>query len=421
MYSSTIELDWHRPDNTANLFAAVSSESDPHVFRVTMELCDRVYPHFLQKALEETLPYFRAFDVKFKCHLFSWVYEAQYIYPQVADEVGHPCKFFSNENKEGFLFRVLYNGNKIHLESSHALSDGTGAVYFLKAIGYRYIQLTYKNKLTSDQREKRFGLEYGMNVTDGYAVNYKKVKKTEHREMLAYMIRGKRRSIGDMGILTVNKSVSQLKAVSNTCQATISEYMSAVLLMAIRDSYPDNAKKPIRIELPVNLRPLFNTETSLNFFSNISISLNPQEFSYSFKEILHCVKKQFKEKIRKEQFEQRFGFTVWGERCLLARMTPVVARHWFLRRMYELCSGSSTIGFSNIGKIVLEPGFAQYIKEISALATPTPYVPIKIVTCSVKDNFTMNITTKISDNTFPDKIIQALEGSGIVVNLKNRL
>lgn len=420
MYSSTIVLDWHRPDNTANLFTAVSREADPHVFRVTMELCDRVYPDFLQEALEQTLPYFRAFDVKFKCHLFSSVFEAQYLYPQVEEEVGHSCRFFSNKNEISFWFRVLYDGNKIHLESSHALSDGTGAVYFLKAIGYRYIQLVYKNKLTSEQREKRFGLEYGMNVTDGYAVNYKKVKKTEHRETKAYMISGKRRSIGDMGILTVNMSVSQLKAVGKTYQATISEYMATVLLAVVRDIYPDNTKKPIRIELPVNLRPLFNTETSLNFFSNISISLKPEEFSYSFNEILNCVKKQFKEKIRKDRFEQRFGFTVWGERCLIARMTPVVARHWFLRKMYELCS-SSTIGFSNIGKIDLEPEFAPFIQEISAFATPTPYVPVKIVACSVKDNFTMNITTKISDNKFTDKIIQALEGSGIMVHLKNRL
>lgn len=82
------------------------------------------------------------------------------------------------------------------------------------------------------------------------------------------------------------------------------------------------------------------------------------------------------------------------------------------------CGGNSTIGFSNIGKIDLEPEFAAYIREISAFATPTPYVPVKIVACSVKDNFTMNITTKISDNTLPDKIIRELAGSGIMVKLK---
>jgi hypothetical protein len=415
MYSSTIALDWHRPDNTANLFTAVSREADPHVFRVTMELYDSIYPNFLQEALEQTLPYFKAFDVKFKSHLFSSVFEAQYLYPQVEEDVGHPCRFFCNKNENSFWFRVLYDGSKIHLEVSHALTDGTGAIYFLKAIGYRYIQLAYKSELTTWQQEKRYGMEYGMNVTDGYAVNYKRVKRTEHREPQAYVIKGQRRSIGDMGILTVNMSVSQIKEVSNTYKATISEYIAAVLLTAVRDTYPDNTKKPICIELPVNLRPLFKTETSLNFFSNISISLKQEEFSYSFKEILDCVIKQFKENVRKERFEQRFGFTVWGERCLIARMTPVVAKHWFLRRMYELCSGNHTIGFSNIGKIDLEPEFAPYVQEISAFATPTPYVPVKIAVCSVKDNFTVNITTKISDNTLPDKVVQVLEESGIMV------
>lgn len=99
MYSSAIAADWHKTDNTANLFVAVSGETDPHVFRVTMELCDNISQYFLRKALEQTLPYFKAFDVKFKPQMFSSVYEAQYLCPHVMQESGHPCIFFSNDDK----------------------------------------------------------------------------------------------------------------------------------------------------------------------------------------------------------------------------------------------------------------------------------------------------------------------------------
>ena len=40
-----------------------------------------------------------------------------------------------------FLFRVLYYGSRVHLETFHVLTDGTGAMQFLKAVCYRYCQL----------------------------------------------------------------------------------------------------------------------------------------------------------------------------------------------------------------------------------------------------------------------------------------
>lgn len=73
MDSSTLILDWHRPDNTSNLFSAVSNEADPHVFHMEIELKERISPRILQQALEHTLPYFRAFDVRYKQKQLSTV------------------------------------------------------------------------------------------------------------------------------------------------------------------------------------------------------------------------------------------------------------------------------------------------------------------------------------------------------------
>lgn len=421
MSSSTIALPWHKPDNTANIFFAVSCEADPHVYRITMELTSWINKGLLQEALEQTLPYFRAFDVQFKRRIFTSVFEAQYLYPQVEEDTGYPCRFFPDKNGNDFWFRLLYHQNKIHLEASHALSDGTGAVYFLKAVGYRYIQLACTSCLPAELREARYGLEHGMNVIDGYAGNYKKVKKTEHREKPAFTLEGERRTIGDIGVMSIDIPVCQLKAVSKAYQATISEYMAAIILSAVRDSYKENRDKPISMELPVNLRPIFNTETSLNFFSNVSIVLKPEELSYSFEEILTSVKIQFKEKIKKELFEQRFGFTVWGERCLIARMTPVIARNWFLRKIYALCAGNNTIGFSNMGIIAIEPGFEPFIKKISAFTSPTPKVPVKIVSCSTNEIFNMTIATKLCDNTLPEKIVEKLKESDMTLMVEKDL
>ena len=50
-----------------------------------------------------------------------------------------------------FLFRVLYYGSRVHLETFHVLTDGTGAMQFLKAVCYRYCQLAHPDAFTPEQ------------------------------------------------------------------------------------------------------------------------------------------------------------------------------------------------------------------------------------------------------------------------------
>ena len=39
------------------------------------------------------------------------------------------------------MFKVYYLNNKISLETFHAISDGTGALHFLKSIVFQYFKL----------------------------------------------------------------------------------------------------------------------------------------------------------------------------------------------------------------------------------------------------------------------------------------
>lgn len=245
------------------------------------------------------------------------------------------------------------------------------------------------------------------------------MRKAESRDKAAYIIKGKRKKIGNIDVSTLCMKVSDVKAVAKSYEATIGEYMTAAIMCGLKNGYGDCIDKPISIELPVNLRPIFQMETSLNFFSNVSIVLNPEEFSYSFEEILHCVKKLCKEKIKKERFERRIGFTVWGEKCLVAQMTPVIIRSWFLRRMYELCRNNNTLGFSNLGNVKVFNIFEQYINSITAFSSPTPMVPIKIVACSVNDELHMTVSSRLYEKILLDSLVTILKQQGLSMVVKD--
>ncbi|MEG2395030.1 MAG: MFS transporter, partial [Ruthenibacterium sp.] len=66
MKKSSTPTKWHKLDNTANIFPVVASRRMANVFRLTAVLRDEVEPALLQTALEETLPYFAAFNVRLR-------------------------------------------------------------------------------------------------------------------------------------------------------------------------------------------------------------------------------------------------------------------------------------------------------------------------------------------------------------------
>lgn len=419
MDSSALVLDWYKPDNTSNLFSAVSNEADPHVFHLTAELKERISPRILQTALEQILPYFRAFDVKYEQYIFKERFVPQLQNPVIREESNVLCRHFTRKTDRGFLFRIRYKKNQIHLEVFHAITDGTGALEFLKAIVYRYIQLSHPWDFESAERTKLYGIENADHTVDAYAQNYKKTLVPEEKNKAAYMIKGKRREIGSIDVNSLCMKVSDIKSIAKRYDATIGQYLTAVIIQALLKGYQGSIDKPISIELPVNLRPIFETETSLNFFSNISIILETDEFLYNFETILKCVKKQYKEKIKKEVFEKRFGFTIWGEKCLFAKMTPVAAKNWLLRRLYELCANSNTLGFSNLGHVKVVKEFEQYITGIGGFSSPTPMVPVKIVACSVNNEFRMTIASRIYENNLLNSLMFILKQHGLAMHVKS--
>ena len=62
--------------------------------------------------------------------------------------------------------------------------------------------------------------------------------------------------------------VDALKAECRRFSATVGEYLTAAIAYGVYRRYTacNGAKRPVSIFVPVNLRPIFGTETSLNFF-----------------------------------------------------------------------------------------------------------------------------------------------------------
>ena len=74
---------------------------------------------------------------------------------------------------------------------------------------------------------------------------------------------------------------------------------------------------PIRVAVPVNLRPYFNSITTKNFFVMVSAEFHPTKEVYTFAEVLEIVRDNLRSQINREHLENCFRIMYPMKSCWL--------------------------------------------------------------------------------------------------------
>nr|WP_226849722.1 alcohol acetyltransferase [Brachybacterium tyrofermentans] len=125
------------------MFLAARSEVDPKVFRLGAEMDHEVDPQLLQEALEETYEKFPLYHAVLRRGVFWYYLQDSELRPTVTEEITAPCAPIYQADRRSLLFRVMHHRRRISLEVFHALSDGTGALWFLTDLVTAYTQLRF--------------------------------------------------------------------------------------------------------------------------------------------------------------------------------------------------------------------------------------------------------------------------------------
>src|SRR5690625_4332735 len=95
----------------------------------------------LQKALDTVIKRFPTLAVRVRKGLFWDFMEDNEEKLIIQKETTYPCHPINPRENNGYLFRVVYFKQRISVEIFHSLTDGTGAVEFLKTLIYQYLTL----------------------------------------------------------------------------------------------------------------------------------------------------------------------------------------------------------------------------------------------------------------------------------------
>ena len=281
---------WYKLDLSANVYPTLQRKNFSNVYRISLSLNENVQPDILQKALDMTLSRFPTFQVALRKGLFWRYLEPNHRPgPFVQADIANPCMPMHFKSNNRYLIRIYYYEKRISLEVFHSLSDGTGALHFLKTMTAVYLRL-----LGHDIPNKEGVLDINAphdpeELEDAY-LRYATSKTGRPRSQgRAYRVRGTKEPFYTLNIICGVIPVDKLRAVSKGYGVTITEYLNAVLLYALLQKQKAEKpfrEKPVTLAMPVNLRSFFPSKTLRNFISMVYPSIDPRMGNYTFEEIL---------------------------------------------------------------------------------------------------------------------------------------
>lgn len=425
MTASREQLKWRRLDNTAKLFPLIASESLSNVFRVSVTLKEDIVPELLKQALEEILPWFEGFRVRLRRGAFWYYFEMNMRQPIVEKESTYPCQYIDPRSHQMFLFRVSYYEKRINLEIFHAVTDGMGAMNFLKELTYHYLSLKKLGQSEKDTKEKLSinapSRACYLDTEDSYVKNYKPLNVKGYSQKKAYQLQGETLDLQGVSVIHGYIDIQTLKAVCKKKGVSITKYLTALIIWGIYKEYLNGqaSKKPIAINVPINLRSFFESTTTRNFFAVAMIEFLPQQDHHTFEDILKVVCQQMDEKITKEKLEQTISYNVSNEKKLYLRLMPLPLKNLALKYIFSQSNKATTTTLSNLGNIEVLPEFAADIERFHFFIGVSKKQKMKCSVCSYGNELVLSFATVLKQPYLQRRVFRELTKEGVKVKIES--
>ncbi len=418
--------DWFKLDNSGKIFPEVSNNRESNTFRVQVALTEEVDEKILQLAVDGILSRYPMFKVKLK-HGFFWNYLDYNAKPFHIEKMRHKvCGEINPKENNNYLFKVFYRNNLIAIEMFHSLADGAGAIMLLKSLVFEYLNLSGK-KISPDnmiltRSERPVKEEYEDANEKFYNANNRK----HIPEKRAYRIKGTTIPDFNTGLISGTLSTKKLLELSRTNNATVTEYLTALIMYTIYKTqiqYREHLKSnqaPVKIFVPVNLRKHFPSKTLRNFSNFVKTNMVMNRSDITFEELLELTKKQFKEGMKREELIRKMSENVAFEKNIFLRFTPHFLKKYALKIGYNMLGNKlNTMSFSNIGRVDFPESMQPYIFDVTAVVNSGKFNTLNCAIVSYNDKFKISFSRSIIETTIEREFFRHFTELGLEVHIES--
>ena len=409
--------DWYPLDHAAKIYPLSMSQKRMTIFRISGYLNNPIVPELLQMALTYTIKRFPYFATTLKSGFFWHYLDNAMRRFTVREETKLPCSVMRVNEGVSPSLRVVYYQNRVSVEFFHILTDGTGASIFLRSLLREYLRLLGHDIPASEGIFDASAPPEPKEWRDDFVIGDKSPGAHGFMDKQAVQLRGMPSYLKPNRVLHYNLSVEALRAKAKEYGVTITALLLGCLLLACKEAAmpergkPRWGKRKIQIQLPVNMRKYYPSETLRNFALYCSVRLHPSEIT-TLEEILPAVTAQIKEGGSKERLDETMHLTRRLVKTL--RFFPMVVKRPLVYLIYgTLSEAVFTTTFSNLGAIRLPPEMTPFVEKFDFILGPPDTSRANFALCSFEDKAVLTVTKNTALTVLEDALYRLLCEAGL--------
>ena len=415
----TRPLRWVRLDNAAKIYPAARRKNWSNVFRQSVTLIDDVDTVVLKSALDITVKRFPSIAARLRKGIF-WYYLQQVEFaPEIREEYSYPLTYMSKEEMRKCAFRVIVFNNRIAVEFFHSLTDGTGALIFLKSLVAEYLEQKYNIVVPCENGiVDRRDLPTEEELEDCFPRNAGAVPASR-KDTNAWHMCGEAQRDGFLNLTCFHIPVKEALAMAHKYNSTLTVFMSAVMMMALlnlqKEKQPNvSRQKRIKLLIPVNLRRLFPSGTLRNFAMYCIPELDPRLGEYTLDEICKIIQHKIGAEFTAKHMSCVIATNVNDEKNLFVRLIPLPLKNAVMKAIFDsVGEKKSCLTLSNIGQVKVPEVMVKYIKRFDFILGVQAAAPYNCGMLSYGDTIYINFIRNIKEAALERHFFTVLQELGL--------
>ncbi len=407
--TAVITRPWDRLDNAGKLYPSLSTQKWSSLFRVAAVMKHDVDPQLLQEAVDRVLPRFPTITTQLAAGFYWYYLKNNPKRLLVEPDLKFPCSPIHWRRKNAHLLRVLYGERRIALDFFHAVTDGAGALIFLKTLVAEYLRL---NGIDVPATLGVLDLNTpprGEEMSDAFLKLPLPKSKGIKAPGRAYRFPVKKdKFVAKKHIHTYLVSVSELKAKAQKHNLTINEYLTAIFLyVGVQEQLKHKPLKlhPIRVSVPVNMRRYYETSTLRNFSTFVTPEIRPPFTKLTFEIIAEQVRAYMKEALQVDNLYEAIAPNVALEKNIASRLTPLFIKNFLIQVVYRLISSkSTTTTLTNLGIFTAPQQLMDELETVEVMLGPAQRSGIGAAILTTKDTIRIAFTSTQVHPVLPEAV-----------------
>lgn len=418
-------LRWVRLDNAAKIYPAAQRKNWSNVYRLSVTLREEVEKEVLQSALDVTVKRFPSIAARLRKGVFWYYLQQVEKAPDVREEYSYPLTFMSKAEMRRCAFRVIVYRNRIAVEFFHSLTDGTGALIFLKNLTAEYleqkhgIQVPFREGVLNRREEPK-----EEELEDCFSKNAGPVPASR-KDTNAWHMSGEAQMDGFLHLLCFQVPLKEALEQAHRYQVSLTVFFGAVMMKALlnlqEEKNPEVKKqKRIKLLIPVNLRKLFPSRTLRNFAMYTIPELDPRMGDYSLEEICRVIYHKIGTEVTAKHMRSVIATNVSAERNPAVRLLPLPIKNAVMKAVFDsVGEKKSCLSLSNLGSVSLPDEMKSYIERFDFILGVQATAPYNCGMLSYGDTIYINFIRNIRLPELERHFFAVLQELGLPVTVES--